>query len=195
MNRLMISAAALAVCLGSSAALAQDDTKTTTTVSSPEGTTQTTTTKTSDGYRQYTRTVTATKHYDAGPYVGPSGYSYSALLGAFLTDASGNLYRIIQKGRQGQYVVGTDPATSIVIASATGGTFSTTSPTLASVSVAGSVPPIASTINVMIAASWKSGSASSTLLAPNTSWGGSNNGPLGSNGNVWPRRWPMLVPT
>jgi Ni/Co efflux regulator RcnB len=77
MNRLMISAAALAVCLGSSAASAQDDTKTTTTVSSPEGMTQTTTTKTSDGYRQYTRTVTATKHYNAGVYVGPSGYSYS----------------------------------------------------------------------------------------------------------------------
>src|SRR6204780_719987 len=72
MNRLMISAAAIAVCLGSSAALAQDDTKTTTTVSSPDGMTQSTTTKTSDGYKQYTRTTTATKHYNAGVYVGPS---------------------------------------------------------------------------------------------------------------------------
>ncbi|HXL98635.1 MAG TPA: RcnB family protein [Rhizomicrobium sp.] len=77
MNKLMMSAAAVAVCLGSSAAFAQDTSKTTTTTSTPEGTTQTTVTKTSDGYKQYTRTETATKHYNAGVYVGPSGYSYS----------------------------------------------------------------------------------------------------------------------
>jgi len=77
MNKLMMSAAALAVCLGSSAAFAQDNEKTTTTMSSPEGTTQTTTTKTSDGYKQYVRTETATKHYNAGAYVGPTGYVYS----------------------------------------------------------------------------------------------------------------------
>lgn len=78
MNKLMMSAAALAVCLGSSAAFAQDDSKTTTTtVSSPEGTSQTTVTKTSDGYKQYTRTTTATKHFNAGVYVGPTGYVYS----------------------------------------------------------------------------------------------------------------------
>jgi Ni/Co efflux regulator RcnB len=41
------------------------------------GTTQTTVTKTSDPYRQYVRTTTATKHYNAGVYVGPSGYSYT----------------------------------------------------------------------------------------------------------------------
>jgi Ni/Co efflux regulator RcnB len=76
MTKLMMSAVALTVCLGS-AALAQDSSKTTTTMSTPEGTTTTTTTKTSDGYRQYTRTETATKHYDAGVYVGPSGYTYS----------------------------------------------------------------------------------------------------------------------
>lgn len=75
MNKLMMSAAALAVCFASSAAFAQD--KTTTTMSSPDGTTQTTVTKTSDGYRQYVRTETATKHYNIGVYVGPSGYSYS----------------------------------------------------------------------------------------------------------------------
>jgi Ni/Co efflux regulator RcnB len=78
MNKYMLPAAALAVCLGSSAAFAQTDTeKTTTTVSSPDGTTQTTVMNTSDGYKQYRRTITTTKHYDAGTFVAPNGYTYS----------------------------------------------------------------------------------------------------------------------
>jgi Ni/Co efflux regulator RcnB len=77
MRTLMISAAALALC--ASAAMAQDSEKTTTTVSTPAGTTQTTTTTTqsTDGYAQYRRTVTSTKHYTAGAFVGPSGYVYT----------------------------------------------------------------------------------------------------------------------
>jgi Ni/Co efflux regulator RcnB len=79
MKKLMMSAAAIAVCLGASAAFAQDqdNQKTTTVTMSPDGRSQTTVTTTSDGYKQYTRTMTATKHYDAGVYVGPSGYVYS----------------------------------------------------------------------------------------------------------------------
>lgn len=80
MNRYMLPAAALAVCLGSSAAFAQADTeKTTTTMSSPSGDTQTTTstTKSSDGYMQYRRTITTTKHFDGGAFVAPPGYTYS----------------------------------------------------------------------------------------------------------------------
>ncbi len=77
MNKLMMSAAALAVCLGASAAMAQDTDKSTTVTMSPSGRTETTVTTTSDGYKQYVRTTTASKHYDAGVYVGPSGYVYS----------------------------------------------------------------------------------------------------------------------
>ena len=78
MTKYMLPAAALAVCLGSSIAFAQvDKTTTTTTESSPDGSTQTTTMKTSDGYKQYRRTITTTKHYDAGAFVAPSGYTYS----------------------------------------------------------------------------------------------------------------------
>ena len=32
---------------------------------------------TPDGYLQYRRTVTSTKHYDAGPFMAPSGYTYT----------------------------------------------------------------------------------------------------------------------
>ena len=80
MKKLMMSAAAIAVCLSASASLAQDQgntEKTTTVTMSPSGRTETTVTTTSDGYKQYTRTMTATKHYNAGAYVAPSGYVYS----------------------------------------------------------------------------------------------------------------------
>lgn len=79
MNKLMMSAAALAVCLGSSAAFAQDTDHSTSVSTSQDGTTQTKTDtmKTNDGYKQYRRTVTSTKHYNAGAYMAPSGYTYS----------------------------------------------------------------------------------------------------------------------
>ncbi len=79
MNKYMLPAAAIAVCLGSAIAFAQPDTdQTTTTVSSPSGDSQTTTTtKSSDGYTQYRRTITATRHYDDGAFIGPAGYTYS----------------------------------------------------------------------------------------------------------------------
>lgn len=80
MNKYIVPAAALAICLGSTGAFAQDVTdKTTTTVSSPSGDTETTTntTKSDDGYAQYRRTITTTRHYDAGAFVGPRGYTYT----------------------------------------------------------------------------------------------------------------------
>ena len=118
----------------------------------------------------------------------PSGYTYSALLGAFLTDGSANLYYILQKGRRGQYVIGTNPAnsTAVTIAHGTAGTYSATSPTLAVVSVAGLVPPIASTIYIGNNTNYAAGSIGAVVVAPNTGWGGSNNGPNGSNGNTYP---------
>jgi Ni/Co efflux regulator RcnB len=80
MNKYMLTAGAFAICLVSSSAFAQVDTdKTTTTVSSPSGDTQTTTsmTKSNDGYAQYRRTITTTKHYNEGVFIGPEGYTYS----------------------------------------------------------------------------------------------------------------------
>jgi Ni/Co efflux regulator RcnB len=78
MIKYLLPATALAVCLGSSIAIAQPDTeKTTTTMSSPDGTTQTTTMNTSDGYRQYRRTITTIRHYHAGAFVAPNGYPYT----------------------------------------------------------------------------------------------------------------------
>jgi Ni/Co efflux regulator RcnB len=80
MKKYILPTAALAVCLGSTLAFAQTDTdKTTTTMSTPAGTEQTTTTteNSNDGYAQYRRTITTKKHYDAGAFMAPSGYTYS----------------------------------------------------------------------------------------------------------------------
>jgi Ni/Co efflux regulator RcnB len=77
MNKLMISAAALAACLAAPAAFAQDTTQSTTTVQTPNGEKTTTTTESNDGYAQYRKTVTSTKHYNAGVYEAPAGYNYS----------------------------------------------------------------------------------------------------------------------
>ena len=80
MNKYMLPAAALAVCLGKKIEYTTTTTATTTTtVTSPSGDTQTTTnvTNSSDGYAQYRRTITTTKHYNDGAFVAPNGYTYS----------------------------------------------------------------------------------------------------------------------
>lgn len=77
MSKLLMSAAALALCVGSSAAFAQAETTTTRETTTTPTTQTTTRTETSDdGFTQYRKTVTSTKHYNAGAFVAPSGYSY-----------------------------------------------------------------------------------------------------------------------
>jgi Ni/Co efflux regulator RcnB len=72
----MISAAAIALCLGASAANAQDQQTTTTTVQTPEATTTTKTTEGTDIYGNYRKTVTSKKRYNATAFVAPSGFTY-----------------------------------------------------------------------------------------------------------------------
>lgn len=78
MSKLLMSAAALALCIGASGAFAQQTQTTRETVSTPSGTTETTTrTETgNDGYATYRRTVTSTRHYNDGSFAAPAGYTY-----------------------------------------------------------------------------------------------------------------------
>lgn len=115
----------------------------------------------------------------------PSGYTYFARLGAFVTDGSANLKRIIQKGNRAQYVIGTNPTVPLIVAQGTSGTYSPTSPGLASASVASFVPTTATRIYLM-GTGVLAGGSGNLLAAPNTSWGGPNNGPEGSNDSIWP---------
>jgi Ni/Co efflux regulator RcnB len=76
----MISAAAVALVFGVSAANAQDQkTTTTTTVTNPDGSqdvTKKTTTTSDDGFTQYRKTVTSQHRYNAAAFVAPSGFTY-----------------------------------------------------------------------------------------------------------------------
>jgi hypothetical protein len=73
-----------------------------------------------------------------------------------------------------------------LIANGITGTYSTTSPVLATQSITAFVPPTASRIGLIGMSNWKGGAQSSVLVAPNTSYGGTNNGPTGSAGQVYP---------
>lgn len=115
----------------------------------------------------------------------PSGYTYMLRVGWVRTDGSKHLLRTLQLGRRAQYIVGTNPAVVPNIANGVAGTFSTTSPVLAAVSVANVVPSTAAAIHVAITGNYTGASGAGALAAPNTGWGGTNNGPAGSAGNVW----------
>jgi len=120
----------------------------------------------------------------------PSGYTTECRAGAMTTDASANLMRTLQLGRNAQYIVGTDPAETVNIANGAAGSFSTTSPTLAAATVSGNgfaVPPTAAAIIVTATTYYGSTSGGDVEVAPNLNWGGSNRGPEGSaNNNGWP---------
>ena len=121
----------------------------------------------------------------------PSGYLYFAFVGAMYCDGSQNLLRSLQQGRTGQYQIASATNTATVPISANGikGTYSATSPTLSAITVAGNtgtVPLTAGEIIVTAANKWKNGNLSNLIVAPSTAWGGTNNGPEGSAGQIYP---------
>lgn len=103
--------------------------------------------------------------------------------------AAARFVRTIQLDNQAQYTIAASGSPTLfppIIASGAAGTYSTTNPVLASVSVASVVPPTAQSIQFAYFSQYQ-GSANSTLLvAPNTGWGGTARGPAGAQGVVWP---------
>jgi hypothetical protein len=116
----------------------------------------------------------------------PSGYTYFARIGAVRTDGSSNLLRVNQRGPRAQYIVGSNPANALTVANGTAGTYSLTSPTLVAISFANFIPPTAREIHIAVNTNLNSAGLTSVELAPNTGWGGANNGPFGSNLNTYP---------
>lgn len=114
----------------------------------------------------------------------PAGYTFKARVGAIFYDAGSKLRFKVQYDRVAQIVVGTNPTTTPVIASGAQGTYSATSPTLAVISLANFAPPTAAKARLISYGAWKGASTANIIVAPNSSYGGTNNGPAGSNGNV-----------
>lgn len=105
----------------------------------------------------------------------PAGYTFFARLGAIRTGAaSTNLTRIIQYGRRAQYVVTTATQTPNLpnIANGTAGTYSSTTPTYASVSISNFVPSTAGVIYLMATQDYNNASQSAVLVAPNNNYAG-----------------------
>lgn len=126
----------------------------------------------------------------------PSGYSYKCRLGAMQVDGSSNLYRMMQWGAVNHYVITAATntpnygAAPLLIASGVhSSTYSSTSPTLVSIQVTGDTFCAPTTANMLLAIGTnglKNGSPGHLLVAPSTAYGGTNNGPLGSNGMAYP---------
>jgi hypothetical protein len=118
----------------------------------------------------------------------PTGYTFKARVGWVRTaSGSAQLHGTWQFGRVVQYVIGLAQTLNIPnIANGTAGSYSVTSPTLAAASIVSVVPTTASVITVTATQSYGGLSPASILVAPNTSWGGANNGPNGSGANVYP---------
>lgn len=118
----------------------------------------------------------------------PSGYTYKCRLGTMFVDGSGNLLRTLQAGASSQYVVtaSTNTAVPPVMVSTAVGTYSSTAPIYASASVSGFVPPTATRIKVLATNNYKNGSLSFVLVAPNSAYGGANNGIVGTSGLIPP---------
>lgn len=118
----------------------------------------------------------------------PSGYTFFARIGALRTAAGvAQLMGTSQLGRTVQYVVGLAQTTVVPnIAAGVAGTWSATSPTLATASITGVVPATASKIRIIATTAYAGAGTAALLVAPSTSYGGTNNGPSGSNGMLWP---------
>ena len=92
MKKFLLPAAALAVCFGSTVAFAQSETEKDNDHDVVAGRLDADDhrhTKSDDGgYTQYRRTITTNKHYDAGAFTAPSGYTYSRYaIGGHVPDA------------------------------------------------------------------------------------------------------------
>lgn len=118
----------------------------------------------------------------------PSGYTYKCRLGAMRTDGSGNFLRSLQQGAVTQYKITASSNVAVApnIVSGIAGTVSLTSPTLATASVSNVVPSTAVAIEITAYNNYTPTGLSNVLIAPSTAWGGTNNGPQGSAGQVWP---------
>lgn len=119
----------------------------------------------------------------------PSGYTYKMRVGAVRTDASANLLRTLQLGANAQldFLSGSNTEKAPAIATGVQGTFSTTTPVLASFSLSSIVPPTAERILFMFNTKYDGFGAAGIMAAPaNIGGGGTQNGPEGSNAFPWP---------
>jgi hypothetical protein len=141
-------------------------------------------------YNATTNTVASLLSLSSTAPTMPAGYTFKARVGATYYDSGSKLRFKVQYDKSAQIVLGTNPTLSPVIVSGVQGTFSLTSPTMVSVSLANFVPSTASKVYLYTTGYYKTGSLSNLIVAPNTTYGGTNNGIQGSNGQGYPTVTP-----
>lgn len=105
----------------------------------------------------------------------PAGYTFCARVGAVRTDgaATARWMGMRQAGRRVQYVLGVAQTTVLpTIATGPAGTWSGTTPTWTTPSVANFVPPTAASIRVLGLGNFNGLGSAAMLLAPSNSYGG-----------------------
>ncbi|MET2828941.1 hypothetical protein [Mesorhizobium shangrilense] len=138
-------------------------------------------------YNQLTNTVAALVSLSATAPTMPAGYTFKMRVGWIRYDAQPKLWRTLQYGRSVQIVLGINPLVTPIITSGAQGAYGAgSSPTLVSVSLANFVPSTAAKAYLGVTDNWKGQAQANILLAPSTAYGGTNNGPQGSNGQMYP---------
>lgn len=127
----------------------------------------------------------------------PTDYTYAARIGWVRTAAgAAQLMGTWQLGRRAQYKPGLAQTAIIpIIDTGIKGTYSVTSPTLTTANISALVPSTASSIYVFataFAGGGLAGAVSNILVAPATTWGGTNMGPQGSAGQSYPIHLPTI---
>lgn len=126
-------------------------------------------------YNPTTQTTAALFSLSATAPTLPSGYTFSARVGAVRTDSTANKYLLqtLQYGNRVQYAVlgGSNTVTLPAMASGVLGTWNSSVPTYVAVSVSGFVPPTAALINLKIL-KVLSGAGSNMGIAPNANYSG-----------------------
>lgn len=110
---------------------------------------------------------------------GGANYIYARYIGAIIRESAA-IVPFTQKRNIFQR------KSHVILGSGSANTYSTTSPTLGNASLTNFIPSTASRIHVLATTNYQNGAAANVLVAPATTWGGTNNGPLGSNGVIYP---------
>lgn len=137
-------------------------------------------------YSPLTNTLASLVSLSATGPTMPAGYTYRMRVGWVFFGSTSRLFRTIQRGRTVQITVGTFPLQIPIVANGAVGGWSNTSPTLSSLSLVGFVPSTAAKVVLYVWNSWKGLATSRYAVAPDVSWGGTNNGLYGSNGQLYP---------
>lgn len=98
----------------------------------------------------------------------PSGYTFVALIGAFVTDGSANIIGFVQYGEDWQYLVGSNLGALPLMASGSAGSVSV--PTWAAVAL-GNFLPLPGGLSSRVRGSMSSNTNDIIIVAPNNSYG------------------------